>query len=347
MPDDTNPYSEQVYAQAEKNFQNLIQSAPLVQEAEPALYIYKLQSKESHWQIGIAGVFSVDEYKNNIIKKHEKTRAEKEDDRTHHIMKLRAQTGPVFLTYEGKDAIDEYVTKVMQTESSLFDFKAFDGVSHTVWKVRDPLPLIKLFQSIEFLYIADGHHRAAAAARAAEKIGTEVSKYFYAVAFPAEQLRILPYHRVVKDLNKYTPEKLLSILGDRFEVKSNAPAIPAVQGEFAMYLQNKWWGIKPKHKGAGLIGSLDVSILQDQILRPIFGIVDPRKDSRIDFVGGVRGTKELEKLVDSNQAAVAFSMYPTSIQDLVRIADAGEIMPPKSTWFEPKLRDGILSYLLK
>ena len=347
LPEGTDPHSDIVYQTAAKNFQALIQSAPLTQEAEPCFYIYRLQTAQKHWQIGIAGIFSVEEYQQNIIKKHEKTRADKEDDRTKHILTLRAQTGPVFLTYEGKDSINDFVAQVVQTQKPLYDFIAPDGVTHTVWRVAETRSIIEMFKSVKYLYIADGHHRAAAAARVAQELKSDVSRHFYAVAFPAEQLRILPYHRLLKDLNQYTPEKLLTMLQGRFEVKPNASAIPAVAGEFAMYLQGKWWGIKPKHKAAGLVGALDVSVLQDQILRPIFGITDPRKDSRIDFVGGVRGTKELEKIVDSGGAQVAFSMYPTSLQEMIRIADAGEIMPPKSTWFEPKLRDGILSYLLK
>jgi uncharacterized protein (DUF1015 family) len=357
LPAETDPYSERVYSKARENFNELIKSCPMLTENEPRLYIYRLKMG-SRQQTGIFATFSIDEYDRNLIKKHERTRKDKEDDRTRHLLALDAQTGPVFLAYRGMAEINEAVDQIVAGKP-LYDFTAPDGVTHTLWSTDKVEKITDLFKKVPALYIADGHHRAASASRArAEKasknpnhLGSEAYNYVLAVAFPAEQLKILPYNRVIKDLNGLSAAGLLDKLEEKFVIQpnqTNAEASPN-RGEFSMYLGGKWYGLKPKSAPSpspSVIASLDVSILQDNVLAPILGIHDPRTDKRIDFVGGIRGTAELIKLVDSGQFAVAFSMHPTSLDDLIGVSDAGEIMPPKSTWFEPKLRDGLLSHLL-
>lgn len=351
LPVEVDPYSDSVYAKARENFSNLIQNGTLQTEEQPTLYIYRLK-KGSHQQTGIFATYSIDEYDNDVIKKHERTRKDKEDDRTRHLLTIEAQTGPVFLAYRGLPEINHLIHQVV-TENPLYDFTATDGVCHTLWAIKDPTPLVKLYQKVPQLYIADGHHRAASASRARAQLAAQNTKhtghenynYFLAVAFPAEELRILPYHRVIKDLNGLSQQEFLAQLTEKFSVTT--PANPHPQkGEFSMYLDGKWYNLKPLllYSPNSIIESLDVSILQNTLLNPLLGIQDPRTNKRIDFVGGVRGTNELERLVDSGQAAVAFSMHPTSLEDLMKVSDAGEIMPPKSTWFEPKLRDGLLSH---
>ncbi len=354
LPDDTDPYSDAVYQRAVENFNRLRATAPLIIENEPAVYFFRLRMG-SHQQTGLAACYSIDEYERDLIKKHERTRRDKEDDRTRHISTLRAQTGPVFLTYRASAVIDAVAEKVTAT-LPLFDFEAVDRVRHTVWRVTgaDLSEVRKGFASLPCLYIADGHHRAASAARTrkflAEKepdVAHEEADWVMAVAFPDNQTQILPYNRVVKDLAGYTPEALLVELESRFGLRSGM-ARPGLKGEVAMYLNGKWHALHLQGPaGAASIGStLDVSLLQEQVLGPIFKIGDPRTDKRIDFVGGIRGVGELEKLVKEGKAAAAFSLFPVSVDDLMRIADSGEIMPPKSTWFEPKLRDGLLSHLI-
>lgn len=349
-----NPYSDTVYERAHSNFNTLVRTCPLLTENESTLYIYRL-TMGTHTQTGIFATFSVDEYDNNLIKKHERTRKEKEDDRTRHLLAIDAQTGPVFLAYRGQSKINERINQIV-AKAPLFDFVAPDGVSHTLWATTDTDELVELFKMVPSLYIADGHHRAASASRArAEKAakqphhtGKEPYNYFLAVAFPAEELRIMPYNRVLKDLNGLSPAELLQKLESRFSIQTPAPASPP-KGEFSMYLEGKWYGLKPRFEtpsAGGVISTLDVSILQDEVLAPILGIQDPRTDQRIDFVGGIRGTGELENLVATGKAALAFSLHPSSLDDLMKVSDAGEIMPPKSTWFEPKLRDGLLSHWL-
>jgi uncharacterized protein (DUF1015 family) len=348
------PYSDAVYNRALENFANLRASAPLIVDDQPAVYFYRLRMG-SHQQTGLAACYSVDEYDQDLIKKHERTRRDKEDDRTRHISTLRAQTGPVFLTYRASKAIDSVADKVASTPP-LFDFEAVDKVRHTVWRVigADLEALVKAYGELPCLYIADGHHRAASAARTrkylAEKepgMTHEEADWMLAVAFPDNQTQILPYNRVVKDLAGQTPEALLAELKLRFGLGEGAPS-PRKKGEVSMYLAGRWHTLHLKGQaGAPDIGStLDVSLLQEQVLAPLFRIGDPRTDKRIDFVGGIRGTGELERLVKEGKAAVAFSMFPVGVDDLMRIADAGEIMPPKSTWFEPKLRDGLLIHLI-
>jgi len=349
---DTDPYSDGVYRKAVENFDTLKERAPLVVEDEPSLYVYRLKMGD-HVQTGIAGSFSIDEYDRDVIKKHERTRPDKEDDRTRHMLELRAQTGPVFLTYRASRAVDAVVDRAT-TQAPLFDFTARDGVRHAIWRIdaADVPDLVAAFDRIPALYIADGHHRAASAARARQQLRGSAGAHgdwdtVLAVAFPDNQTQVLPYNRVVKDLGAYTPQTLLATLREQFTVKSG-PAIPVRRGEVAMFLDGIWHTIVLGDAPRGLEAAdrLDVSRLQDAVLTPILGVGDVRTDKRIDFVGGARGTSELETLAKSGKAAVAFSMYPVSVDDLMEISDAGGIMPPKSTWFEPKLRDGLLSHLI-
>jgi uncharacterized protein (DUF1015 family) len=349
LPPETNPYGDAVYAKAVDNLQQLRTEAPLLVEDEPTLYVYRLRMG-AHVQTGVAGTFSVDEYDDGVIKKHERTRRDKEDDRTRHVVELRAQTGPVFLTYRASPGVDAVVGRTTAAPT-LFDFTAADGIQHTLWKVSalDQADLIAAFGSLSALYIADGHHRAASAGRARRQLaeGGQAGKWdtFLAVAFPGNQMQVLPYNRVVKDLASFTPDTLLSTLREQFAVQEG-PATPVRRGDVAMFLGGRWHtvdlGVAPA--GTSAADRLDVSRLQDTVLTPLLGIGDVRTDKRIDFVGGARGTAALEKLVNSGKFSVAFSMFPVSVDDLMAISDAGGIMPPKSTWFEPKLRDGLLSH---
>lgn len=350
-PPGTHIYSDAVYAKAADNFDRLRRAAPLVVEATPSLYVYRLHMG-AHVQTGVAACFAVDEYARDVIKKHEKTRPDKEDDRTRHILTLRAQTGPVFLTYRGSAAVDAAVAQVT-AGPALFDFTAVDGVRHEVWRVPDALTtaLTAAFAAVPALYIADGHHRAASAWRTHQALQAEgpgEHERFLAVAFPDAQMQVLPYHRVVRDLQGHTAASFRAAVAERFAVTAGGPAAPARKGVIAMYLDGRWSTIDLGPAPAGLTADagLDVSRLQDGLLTPLLGIADVRTDKRIDFVGGIRGTGEIERLVDSGQFAVGFSLFPVSVDDLMRISDAGGIMPPKSTWFEPKLRDGVLSHLV-
>jgi uncharacterized protein (DUF1015 family) len=347
LPAGTNPYDASVYAQAVRNFEELKRAAPLVQD-EPSLYFYRLRMG-THEQTGLSGVFSVDEYDRGLIKKHEKTRKDKEDDRTRHMTELRAQTGVVFLTYHASSAVDAIARRVT-TSRPLYDFTASDEVAHTMWRVTgdDLDALVKAFAALPALYIADGHHRAASASRAHAALPqSREAGTFVATAFPDRDVRILPYNRVVKDLGGKTPAQFLSALGAMVNAGAGA-STPARRGEVGMYLDGSWRTLvlPPVPAGTARADALDVERLQRLVLEPHLGIGDPRTDKRIDFVGGIRGTAELERLVTSGRAAVAFSLYPVGIDDLMSIADAGDIMPPKSTWFEPKLRDGLVVHLI-
>lgn len=367
VPHGTNPYADAVYAKAVENFGTLKARAPLVLDEAPSLYVYRLRMGP-HVQTGVAGCFAVAEYEAGIIKRHERTRPDKEDDRTRHIIELRAQTGPVFLTHRASPEVAAVVTRATggvlagsaircAETPPLFDFTAVDGVQHTIWRVDTRAEataqreLVAAFAAIPVLYIADGHHRAASAARARRHFGGGGAAgewdTFLAVAFPDDQMQVLPYNRAVKDLGAYTPDALLAALRQRVAV-TKGPATPARKGEVAMFLAGGWHTIELGTPPAGTSAAerLDVSRLQDLVLAPLLGIGDVRIDTRIHFVGGARGTAQLEKLVSSGQAAVAFSMYPVSVADLMVISDAGGIMPPKSTWFEPKLRDGLLSHVI-
>jgi uncharacterized protein (DUF1015 family) len=357
LPPETDPYGDAVYARAAANFCRLKNEA-LVLETEPSVYFYRLRMG-SHEQVGLAACFSLAEYDGDVIRKHERTRRDKEDDRTRHMLALRAQTGPVFLIYEASAEVDAIAARVVAT-APLIDFAASDGVEHTLWKVagaeRDAL--VAAFARLPSLYIADGHHRAASAARArtemrdrgltSEPLGDGADfNTLLAVAFPHDQVQILPYNRTVKDLAGLSPERFLEAVGAAFTV-SPGPAAPRRPGEIAMYIEQQWRTLRPRLAvdPSDPIESLDVSVLQERLLAPILGIVDIRTDKRIDFVGGARGTRALEALVDSSKAAVAFSLFPVSVADLIAVSDAGAIMPPKSTWFEPKLRDGLLIHVI-
>jgi uncharacterized protein (DUF1015 family) len=357
LPAGADIYADETYAKAAENFRRLIRDCPLEIDAEPCLYLYRLRMGE-HEQTGLAACVSVDEYDEGLIRKHEKTRPDKENDRTRHVLELRAQTGPVFLTYRPDRRIDALVAGVTTSEEPLYDFTAEDGVRHTVWRACSAEQLVRCFEEVPLLYIADGHHRAASASRARAALrdrneshtGDEGYNRFLAVIFPADQMQILPYNRVVKDLNGMSEEEFLSKVGERFDTTDDAnPRGPGKSGHWHMYLGGKWYGLTLKDGGANNddpVASLDVSVLQDNLLDPVLGIKDVRTDKRIDFVGGIRGTEELTRLVDTGAAAVAFALYRTSIEDLLRVSDANSIMPPKSTWFEPKLRDGILVHTI-
>lgn len=358
MPAGQDLYAEETYAKAAENFEKLKHEAPLETESQPSLYLYRLVMGE-HTQTGVAASVSVDEYDSGLIRKHERTRPDKEDDRTRHVLTLRAQTGPVFLTYRQDRRIDALVEAETHGEP-LYDFTAEDGVRHTVWRAANPEQLERCFKEAPLLYIADGHHRAASASRAraslrdanAEHTGDEEYNRFLAVIFPADQMQILPYNRVVKDLGGLAEVDFLSKVGERFDIQPDAnPRGPGKAKHWHMYLGGKWYGLTFKDSASldnaeDPTVSLDVSVLQDNLLDPVLGIKDVRTDKRIDFVGGIRGAEELTRLVDSGAAAVAFALHPTSIEDLIRVSDAEGIMPPKSTWFEPKLRDGILIHTI-
>ncbi len=350
-PPGTPIYSDEVYQRASDNFDRLRRQAPLVIEDTPSLYVYQLHMG-GHVQTGVAACYAVDEYARGLIKKHELTRPDKEDDRTRHILTLRAQTGPVFLTYRASAAVDAVVAAVT-SGPPLFDFTAADGVRHVVWRVADAaaVTLVAAFAAVPALYIADGHHRAASAWRTHQQLAAEgpgEHERFLAVAFPDAQMQVLPYNRVVRDLQGMTAAAFTDAVAAKVTVTPGGPATPARKGLVAMYLGGQWstldFGAPPA--GLPVDAALDVSRLEDMVLGSLLGIHDVRTDKRIDFVGGIRGTAELERLVDSGAFAVAFSLFPVSVDDLMRISDAGGIMPPKSTWFEPKLRDGVLSHLV-
>ncbi len=347
-------YDPRVYEKARENLQRLVNNSVLVPDPEPYLYVYA-QSMGDHTQYGLVTCVSVEEYLDDTIKKHELTRKDKEDDRTRHVATTSAHTGPIFLTYRHQDSIDDIINGVVSGIPEI-DFTASDSVRHRVWVVRDPETIQKLvqaFRQIPSLYVADGHHRSASAARVGKErreanphhTGDEEYNYFLAVLFPDSQLRILDYNRVVKDLNGLSWEQFLDALAPSFNIEpADHPVRPARKGQYGLYHGGKWYRLRANQEllaNPDPVKSLDVAILQDHVLHPILGIKDLRTDKRIDFVGGIRGLDELERRVDSGEMAIAFSLYPTSVNELLTIADAGKIMPPKSTWFEPKLRDGL------
>jgi uncharacterized protein (DUF1015 family) len=349
LPPGTDPYSDAVYARAAANF-GAMKRESLELEDRPAVYLYRLKMG-SHVQTGVAACFSVDEYRHDLIKKHEKTRPDKENDRTRHIVETRAQSGPVLLTYRGSPAVESAVAAGVEGEP-LYAFTAADGIEHTVWRASVDVAeaIVRAFADVPALYIADGHHRAASAARAYDQLDggpNGEAAWFLAVAFPGSSMQILPYHRVVKDLGGRSADAFLADVAERVPLGPGQPTSPR-KGTCELYLGGRWHaldlGAAPTHGDP--VAALDVQRLQDHVLAPILGIVDPRTDKRIDFVGGIRGAGELTRLVDSGQAAAAFAMYPTTVEDLIAIADAGGIMPPKSTWFEPKLRDGLLTHVI-
>ena len=357
LPPGTDLHSPLVYAMGAKNLRRLVREGVLVHDAQPCYYAYQ-QRMGHHVQVGIVAVASVAEYDRSLIRKHEHTRKEKEDDRTRHVEILNAQTGPVFLTYRKQSAIDGIIDSVRR-EPPCVDFTAGDGIGHATWVIadRDRVEALRAeFARLPCLYVADGHHRSAsassvaAARRAANPghTGNEDYNYFLTVIFPDDQMQVLDYNRVVLDLAGLDPERFLARVSERFSIEAVAAGKPDRARRFGMFLRGQWHRLEAKpgtFDEEDPVGSLDVSILQQNLLAPVLGVRDPRTDKRIDFVGGIRGLRELEKRVSAG-AAVAFAMYPTSIRQLMAIADAGEIMPPKSTWFEPKLRDGLFIHAL-
>lgn len=351
LPATTHIYDPAVYAQSKQAFDGLVAGEHMVREEKPVIYLYQ-QRRGTHVQVGIAATFAAEDYDQDRIKKHEKTRADKELDRTVLTRTLSLNTGPVFLTYRARPELDTLVERVRK-ESPLFDFTAVDGIQHTVWRVLDPAPFVKAFEAVPVAYIADGHHRAASYTRVARERkeanpahnGSEEYNFFMAVAFPDNQLAILPYNRVVDNLNDHTPEALLAKLRSVGTVSEGAQPTPSHAGSVSVFLAGKWYNLEFRDtKGLDPVSSLDVSLLQNRVLQPFLGIDDPRTNKHIDFVGGIRGTEDLERRVNSGEAAIAFSMFPTTVAQLMDIADANQIMPPKSTWFEPKLRSGLFCH---
>ncbi len=358
LPPGADPYSPAVYARGRENFQKLIQQAALRQDPRPAFYLYR-QVMAGHSQIGFVAAASCQDYLDGVIKKHELTRPDKEDDRVRHIETLNAQTGPVFLVYRSHKPLAEFLARQAAAPPSL-DFTATDGVRHSAWVLDAPADLQFIqteFARLPALYIADGHHRSAAAARVFQsRRGAGESASFLSVLFPEDHVRILPYNRAVKDLNGLDPARFLEkldavfILGPAHPPGPAHPApAPARKHQLALYFAGQWRSLtfRPRYASTSdPIEKLDVTLLQRYVLDPILGVEDPRTSKRIHFIGGIRGPRELEKIVDTGECACAFSLFPTSIQDLIAIADAGGIMPPKSTWFEPKLRDAMFSHLI-
>ncbi len=351
LPPATDIYDAAVYAKGRENFQKLIADGELRQDVQPCFYLYR-QVMGQHTQIGLVAAASCEEYLRDIIKKHEFTRPDKEDDRVRHIEALNSQTGPVFLTYRAVAKLDELFAKKIADKPDI-DFTGKDGVRHTSWVVNDAATIQAIeqeFAGIPFLYIADGHHRSAAAGRVFQsRNGAGQSGRFLTVIFPHNQMQILPYNRVLKDLNGLSPDALLEKLDAVFIIKEEGVAKPTRKHELGFYMGGKWRTLHFRPQFAATtdpIEKLDVTLLQKYVLAPLFGIDDPRTSKRVNFVGGIRGTAELEKLVSSGDYGCAFSMFPTSIEDLMTIADAGGIMPPKSTWFEPKLRDAMFCHMI-
>ena len=350
FPLDSNPSDESILAKSKENLAAFIRDGILVNDPEPAVYIYRL-TEGSHTQTGIVACCSIDEYENGLIKKHEKTRPDKVKDRTGHMIALRAQTGLIFLAFRGTDDIRELIAAETKLPP-IYDCPCEGGISQTVWRVTNADALVAAFGEVPALYVADGHHRIESALLARNTLrdqnaahsGAEDYNFVMAGIFPAEDLMILPYNRAVKDLNGLSEAEFLERLAASFHISETQQKLPESVGDICMYLDGKWYSLRSATdwiRELDPIERLDVSILQNGLLRPILGIGDPRTNERISFVGGRRGTDELEKLVNSGEAKVAFSLYPTSMDDLFAVSDMGEIMPPKSTWFEPKLKDGL------
>jgi uncharacterized protein (DUF1015 family) len=356
LPDDVDPYDPRTYRRAREALDELLARGTLLRDPEPRLFLYR-QVMDGRAQTGVVGCVHVDDYEHDVIRKHEKTRQDKEDDRTRHVLTLNANAEPVFLTYRGRPEIDELVAGIVSASAPLYDFPAPDGVRHTVWAVPDPGALGRAFVPVPHAYVADGHHRSASAWRAGKELraknpahrGDEEYNWFLAVLFPADQLRILPYNRLVRDLKGQAPSEVLDRLGRLGKLTAATHATPDRTGVFCVYIDGRWHRLEldpSEIDRSDPIASLDVSLLQDRVLSPILGIGDPRTDKRIDFVGGIRGTAELERRVSSGEMAIAFSLYPTTLEQLMAVSDAGHVMPPKSTWFEPKLRSGLFVHEL-
>lgn len=357
---DVNVYDDSVYNKGRENLAKLISEKILVRDDEKCLYIYQ-QKMGDHIQLGLVAGASVEDYEKDIIKKHEHTRAVKEKDRIRHVDVLNANTGPVFLTYRHQQKVDDVIADFTNKNTPVYNFVSSDGIGHTFWVVKEEAVLSeleKLFSQIDYLYVADGHHRSASAAivgarRRSENgnhIGDEEYNFFLAVLFPDNQLKILDYNRVVKDLNNHSQDEFLALVKDSFIIEKKAEAYsPGQKHQLAMYLKGQWFALTPKEgtwDENDPVNKLDVAILYNNLLQPILAIGDLRTDERIDFVGGIRGLQELERRVDNGEMTVAFAMFPTSIEDLMGIADSGKVMPPKSTWFEPKLRSGLIVHML-
>lgn len=351
--EEVDTYADCVYEKADQMLREKIQEGKFVQDPTPCFYLYEL-TMDGHSQTGVVGCASIDDYRNNVIKKHENTRADKEEDRIRHVDTCSMQTGPIFLAYRAKEDLKEKIGE-LKKQAPVYDFVSEDGIGHRVWVIdnnSDVSMIEEAFGKIPAIYIADGHHRCASAVKVGLKrreqypdyTGEEEFNYFLSVIFPDEELRILDYNRVVKDLNGLDVAAFLTRIGEYFTVekKGQAPYRPTKKGMFGMYLEDEWYSLvaKEKIKSEDAVEGLDVSLLQNYLLDPILGIKDPKTDKRIDFVGGIRGLGELERRVHADMK-VAFSMYPTSIAELFAVADAGRLMPPKSTWFEPKLRSGL------
>ena len=356
LPEGTDPYDPSVYAKSAENLQKMMQEGILMREGKPCYYVYRL-IMDGHSQVGLVAAASVADYDINRVRKHEYTRPAKEDDRVRQIEALNAQTGPVLLAYKSQadmDAILEETTK----QPPVVDVTADDGVQHTFWVIDDDATIEKIsagFDAMDAIYIADGHHRSASASRVAKSHalsdagGDQNSDYFLSVIYPHNQMNILDYNRVITDLNGLTKDEVVQKVKAAFTVSEEPAAVkPAKATEFGMYLDGQWYrlNINPELIPDDPVESLDVSLLAKNLIEPVLGITDPRTDNRIDFVGGIRGLSELEKRVDSGEMAIAFSLYPTSMEALMAVADADEVMPPKSTWFEPKLADGLVSHVL-
>jgi uncharacterized protein (DUF1015 family) len=360
FPQGIDEHSQQVYEKAKQNFEQMIAQKILFKEAKPCFYVYA-QVMNGRTQTGLVACSSVGDYFSNVIKKHEFTRPEKEEDRIRHMETLQAHVGPVFLAYPKNLSIDKVIAETVAKEKPVYDFTANDNVQHTVWVIDNEekiAQLISVFANqIPFTYIADGHHRTASAAKVGLKMkqenpnhnGTEEYNFFLSVLFPDDQLQIMDYNRLVKDLNGLSADEFLKRVEENFLISNPKSEIrnPKSIHEFEMYFSGSWYTLQAKEKviKQDPIGILDVTILQENILQPLLGINDPRTDKRIDFVGGIRGLKELQRRVDSGEMKVAFALYPVSLKQLMDIADSGKVMPPKSTWFEPKLRDGLFSHL--
>lgn len=351
-------YADCVYDKARELLDGRIADGTFITDTDKAYYVYEL-TMNGRTQTGIAACASIDDYNNNIIKKHENTRADKEQDRINHVDRCSAQTGPIFLAYRADEVIRNEVAKAKE-EKPLYSFTSPDGIRHHVYKISNAQSvenIEKAFSGIDDIYIADGHHRAASAVKVGLKrreehpdyTGEEEFNYFLSVLFPDEELMIMPYNRVVKDLNGYSKEEFIKKIEEKFEIEESAAAVePAYKAEFGMYLDEKWYKLKAKKDilSDDPVDGLDVAILQNNLLEPVLGIHDPKTDKRIDFVGGIRGLLELEKRCHTD-CVLAFSMYPTSIAELFAVADAGRLMPPKSTWFEPKLRSGLFIHKIE
>jgi uncharacterized protein (DUF1015 family) len=356
LPEDVDPHDPRIYLRAREALDQFVLDGTLLRDREPALYLYR-QTMDGREQVGVVGCVHVDDYERDLIRKHEKTRPDKEDDRTRHVLAVNANAEPVFLTYRGRPEIDALVAGVLAS-APLYDFTAPDGVRHTVWRMDDPATLVRAFEPVPHAYVADGHHRSASAWRAGKELraknphhrGDEEYNRFLAVLFPSQQLRILPYNRVVRDLNRLTPAAVLERLAEVGRVTEATNPEPDRPGVFGVYLAGRWHRLEidpATIDRSDPIASLDVALLQDRVLGPILGIGDPRTDKRIDFVGGIRGPAELARRVDSGEMAIAVALYPTSLEQLMAVSDAGQVMPPKSTWFEPKLRSGLFVHELE